>query len=51
MNHIIGSEHFQVSERGLKLWQNRFLYEGCFNRHEVSDSESGSNKLRLRTSY
>ena len=36
INHIVGSEHFQVSERGLKLWQNRFLYEGCFNRHEFS---------------
>ena len=33
INHIIGSEHFKVSESGLKLWQNKFLYEGCFNRH------------------
>ncbi|GMI07258.1 hypothetical protein TrLO_g6087 [Triparma laevis f. longispina] len=36
LNHIVGSEHFQVAERGLKLWQNRFLYDGCFNRHEFS---------------
>ncbi|GMH97321.1 hypothetical protein TrVE_jg4049 [Triparma verrucosa] len=36
MNHIVGSEHFQVAERGLKLWQNRFLYDGCFNRHEFA---------------
>ena len=34
MNHIVGSEHFQVAEKGLKLWSNKFLYEGCFNRHE-----------------
>ena len=33
INQIVGSEHFKVSESGLKLWQNKFLYEGCFNRH------------------
>ncbi len=33
INNIVGSEHFQVAERGLRLWSNRFLYDGCFNRH------------------
>eukprot|EP00520_Triparma_pacifica_P001046 CAMPEP_0118652752 /NCGR_PEP_ID=MMETSP0785-20121206/11478_1 /TAXON_ID=91992 /ORGANISM="Bolidomonas pacifica, Strain CCMP 1866" /LENGTH=545 /DNA_ID=CAMNT_0006545275 /DNA_START=174 /DNA_END=1808 /DNA_ORIENTATION=+ len=33
INQVIGSEHFRVAEKGLQLWQNKFLYEGCFNRH------------------
>ena len=36
MNHIVGSEHFLVAEKGLRLWSNKYLYDGCFNRHEFA---------------
>ena len=37
MSKIVGSEHFQVADHGLRLWQNKYLYDGCFNRHEFHE--------------
>ena len=34
---IVGSEHFQVAEKGLRMWHNKFLYEGCFSKHDFGE--------------
>ena len=48
---IINSEHFQVCEKGLKLWDNKFLTDGCLNFQRFGEEflEAGFTALYFKS--